>query len=318
MLSFGLRRVPTATYTTVVGTLLAAVACSGPHTTGAAPAAAQALGPSSPSAPALFPTMETTGPRVSPADLQPSDPIVSSFDGQVIERLDVRTRIKVVHDDVTVRDVRITFDVKHTGAYALQVSSSRDGTCPTGVLVEHIEIIGETDGLPDNAKAVYGSCPFTLRNSRILDVGSGIRITSGARIERNFIHANHSVPGSGSHRSGVGLNGGSDNVILGNSIECEGEGCSAALALYGDFAQVENVLVQDNLFNTTGSYCTYAGSLKSKAFPQASGVQYVGNVFGRKHHDGCGRYGPVAGNDSTATGHVWRDNVWQDTGLELP
>jgi hypothetical protein len=264
-----------------------------------------------------FPTPDTTGPRVPISTLSASEAVVSEADGQVIEQLDVRSRVKVVHDDVTVRDVRITFDVKRTGSYALEVDTKKDGTCPTGVVLEHIEIVGDTDGLPDNAKAVYGACPFTLRNSNIHDVGSGVRITNGARIEGNYIHANHWIPGSGSHRSGVGLNGGSDNVIIGNSIDCEGEGCSGALVLYGDFAQVRDVLIQGNLLNTTGSYCTYAGSLESKKFPQASDVHYIGNAFGRKYSSKCGRFGPVAGNDSTAPGYIWRDNFWADTGEPL-
>lgn len=261
---------------------------------------------------------KTTGPRVPTSQLRPSEALVSERDGQVIERLDVRTRIKVIHDRVTIRDVRITFDVKETGSYAIHVATKKDGRCPTGVLIHHVEVVGATDGLPDNAKAVYGACPFTLRNSTIHDVGSGIRITNGATIEGNYIYANHSVPGSGSHRSGLGLNGGSSNVIVGNSIDCEGTGCSGALVLYGDFAPVQDVLVKGNLFNTTGSYCTYAGSLGSKKFPQANGVRYVGNFFGRKYSPSCGRYGPVAGRDSTAPGYVWRDNVWMDTDAELP
>lgn len=300
----------------VLAVLLTATACTGSDTSEREVATPSLE--SDAQAAAVFPTRETTGYRVPTAELRLSEALVSERDGQIIERLDVRSRIKVVHDNVTVRDVRVTFDVKQTGAYALHVDTKTDGTCPTGTVFEHVEVVGQTDDLPDNAKAVYGACPFTLRNSSIHDVGSGIRITNGATIEGNYIHANHSVPGSRSHRSGIGLNGGADNVIVGNSIDCEGTGCSGALVLYGDFAQVRNVLIQGNLLNTTGSYCTYAGSLESKEFPLSSNVRYIGNFFGRKYSDTCGRSGPVAGNDSMAPGHVWRDNVWADTGAVLP
>lgn len=298
--------------------LLAANACSTSPTPQADADAAVPQGTPVEGAALVFPTPDTTGPRVPPSQLNPSEAIVSQRAGQVIERLDVKTRIKIIHDDVIVRDVRITFDVKQTGSYALQVDTKKDGTCPTGVMLEYVEVVGHTEGLPDNAKAVYGECPFTLRNSTIHNVGTGARITNGTTIEGNYIHANHSVPGSGSHRSGIGLNGGSGNVIDGNSIDCEGPGCSGALVLYGDFAQVRDVLIQGNLFNTTGSYCTYAGSLESKQFPVSSDVRYIGNHFGRKYSDKCGQYGPVAGNDSSAPGYVWRGNVWADTRAELP
>ncbi|RIQ25269.1 hypothetical protein DY240_11215 [Jiangella rhizosphaerae] len=257
--------------------------------------------------------METTGPRTS--DLAPSDAITTEEDGQVIEGLDVEGRIKVVNDDVVIRDVRINHVAREGGQYALHITEKADGQCPSNVVIEHIEIVGDTDVLADDAKTVYGACPFTLRNSRIYDVGSAIRITNGATIEGNYIHANYYQEGSGTHRSGIGLNGGADHVIANNTIECEGPGCSGAFVMYGDFAQVRNVLVEHNLFNTTGSYCTYAGSLDTKEFPVAENVRYIDNQFGRKYFDTCGRYGPVAGRDSDGgPGFIWENNTWADSG----
>lgn len=279
---------------------------------GRADASATAAGPAS-----SLPTLETTGPRLPIADLKPSAEITTDADGQVIEGLDVRTRVKIVHDDVRVQDVRVTFDVTQPGAYAIHVTHKADGTCPTGVVIDHVEVVGDTEVLADNAKAVYGECPFTLSNSSVHEVGSAVRITSGATLLDNYIHANHSVAGSDAHRSGVGLNGGSGNVIAGNSIDCEGSGCSGALVMYGSLAQVRDILIEGNLFNTSGSYCTYAGSVDSKDFPQSRDVRYIGNLFGRKYHEQCGRYGPVSGSDASAPGFVWRDNVWADTGAEV-
>jgi hypothetical protein len=260
-----------------------------------------------------FPTMDSTGPRTS--DLKPSDSITTDEDGQVIEGLAVDGRIKIVNDDVVVRDVRINHVARESGQYALHIAEKSNGQCPSNVVIEFSEIAGDPDVLADNAKTVYGACPFTLRDSRIYDVGSAVRITNGATIEGNFIRANFYQEGSGTHRSGIGLNGGSDNTIVGNTIECEGPGCSGAFVMYGDFAPVRNILVENNLFNTTGSYCTYAGSLDTKPHPVAENVRYVGNQFGRKFFDTCGRYGPVAGRDSQGgQGFVWENNTWADTG----
>jgi hypothetical protein len=264
-----------------------------------------------------FPSSGSTGPRVPVAGLVPSGPISTERDGQVIERRAVATRVEIRHDDVLVRDVLVDFDAPTTGVYALEITEKDDGSCPSNVVLEHVAVVGDTAVLPDNAKAVYGTCPFVLRHSRITDVGTGIRITSGATIEGNYVVASHAVPGSGSHRSGLGLNGGSGNVVTGNTIECAGEGCSGALVMYGDFEQVRDVLVERNLLNTTGSYCAYAGSSESKEFPLSQDVRFIDNSFGRAHHETCGRFGPVAGRHPDSAGFVWEGNVWADTGAEL-
>jgi len=90
------------------------------------------------------------------------------------------------------------------------------------------------------------------------------------------------------------------------------------MVMYGDFAQVRDVLIEGNLFNTTWSYCTYAGSLESMNYPQSKDVRYLGNLFGRKYSANCGQYGPVSGRDDSASGFVWKDNVWADTREQIP
>ncbi|TDD98957.1 right-handed parallel beta-helix repeat-containing protein [Jiangella asiatica] len=269
--------------------------------------------PTAPEEQGPFPTMETTGPRTS--DLSPSEGITTSETGQVIEGLDVDGPIKIIHDDATVRDVRITHTGSGGGQYALHIAEKSNGECPQNVVIQHIEIVGDKSELADDAIALYGACPFTLQESRIYDVGSAVRITDGSHIEGNFLRGNFYNPDSGTHRSALGLNGGADHVITGNTIDCEGPGCSGAFVMYGDFAQVRNVLVEHNLLNTTGSYCTYAGSLDAKEHPVAEDVRYIDNHFGQKYFDTCGRYGPVSGRDSNGgPGFVWEGNVWADTG----
>ena len=261
-----------------------------------------------------FPTKETTGPRVAVSALRASKSVVSQKDGQVISGLDISSKIKIINDNVTVRDSRLKF-TGGEGSYGVHIAKKNDGQCPENVVIEYVEVSGGS-GLSDETIAVYSPCPYTLRNSRIFDVGSAVRITNGAVIENNYIHANLVNPGSDSHRSAIGLNGGRDHRIVGNTIDCEGRGCSGALVMYGDFNQVQNVLIQSNLFNTTGSYCTYGGSLASKKYPTSSNVRYIDNHFGRKYSDTCGKYGPVTGT-SSGNGNVWSGNVWDDTGKPL-
>lgn len=275
-------------------------------------------GPSASAAATEFPTPQTTGPLAPSTALRPHASVETHEDGQVIEHLNIRGGIDIKHDNVTVRNVRITQVASGPGQYALVVSRRADGTCPANVLVERIEIVGDTKILAPGTKAVYGECPFTLRSSRIQHVATGVRITDGTTIESNYILADHWKQGDDAHRSAIGLNGGAHNVIKGNTVICQGPGCSGALVIYGDFARPEDVLVEGNVFATTGSYCTYAGSLDSKKYPVAQDVRYIRNSFSRQFHPTCGQYGPVAGVDSGGgPGFVWQDNVWLGTTEEV-
>lgn len=308
---------PTSTLALAVILTLAACQGSGNRADGGS-IGDQAVRGSESAEAAGFPTPETTGPRIPSSQMVPSPSLVSESEGEIIEGLDVEGGIKVVHDNVTVRDVRITQTATKQGQFALVISPRSDGICPSDVLVENIEVVGDIEVLAPGTKAVYGECPFTLRSSRIHHVATGVRITNDTVIEGNYILADFWESGDDAHRSGVGLNGGSHNVIRGNTITCEGPGCSGALVIYGDFARPVDILVERNVLSTTGSYCTYAGSSDSKEFPVAKDVRYIGNTFSREYFPTCGRYGPAAGRDSGGgPGFVWQDNVWLDTGEEV-
>lgn len=265
-----------------------------------------------------FPTMDSTGPLVPRSDLEPSESVSSEADGQVIEDLEVDGRVRIVHNNVVLRNVRINHIATQPGQYALLIEENPDGICPTGVTVQNVEVVGDPAVLDDQAKAVYAPCPFTLEDSRIYGVGSAVRLTSGSVLRGNYILADFSNEGSDTHRSAIGINGGSHNVIEGNTVTCDGPGCSGAFVMYGSNSRITDTLVTGNLFNTTGSYCTYAGSLDSKPFPIARDVHYIDNVFGQMFFDTCGRYGPVAGvNAGGGPGFRWQGNTWEGSGDDV-
>ncbi|HIZ37823.1 MAG TPA: right-handed parallel beta-helix repeat-containing protein [Candidatus Ruania gallistercoris] len=265
-----------------------------------------------------FPTIDSTGPLVPRSEMERSESVSSEADGQVIENLEVDGRVRIVHSNVVLRNVRINHIATQPGQYALLIEENEEGVCPTGVRIEHVEVVGDPAILDDQAKAVYAPCPLTLEDSRVYGVGSAVRLTSGSVLRGNYILADFSNEGSDTHRSAIGINGGSDNVIDGNTVTCEGPGCSGALVMYGSNARIADTLVTGNLFNTTGSYCTYAGSLDSKPFPTALNVHYLDNVFGQRYFETCGRYGPVAGlNSGGGPGFVWQGNTWQESGDDV-
>lgn len=176
----------------------------------------------------------------------------------------------------------------------------------------------EIDGSPyfdPFGQAAIGLDNYTCIRCHVHNTGRGANFRNNVRIEDSYFH--DFVYVDGAHQSAIGSNGGSNNTILHNNIECNGvggSGCSGALVMYGDFDPIDNILVQNNLFNTDGSYCTYAGSTgvsSGKPFPHGTNVRYIDNRFGKKYYSTCGDAGPVAAWEYNS-GNVWSGNSWAD------
>jgi hypothetical protein len=183
---------------------------------------------------------------------------------------------------------------------------------PHGSLLNLTLVDVEIDGTgqPDpHGEAAIGNGDYTCIRCHIHSTGRGANLDRNVRIEDSYLHG--FVYTDGVHQTAIGSNGGSGFTIVHNNLECSTEGCSAALSLYGDFFPIEDALIQHNLFNTTGSFCTYAGSVEGKPFPVGTGIRYLDNRFGSKYHPQCGIYGPVT-SWGQHEGNVWRGNVWQD------
>jgi hypothetical protein len=263
-----------------------------------------------PSGSVTFPTPETTGFRVSASSLEPTGDITSSHDGQVIEGKDVTGNIRIVHDNVTVRDTRVKF----TARYGLNVRKKADGSCPVGTLFEHVEVNG---ALADPSFIpVYGEgCPWTLDHAYVHNVGRGVRLTNDNSVTNSYIYSSRSFPDA--HRGAAGNNGGRNNELVNNVLICEGTGCSAAIPMYGDFAPVDGMLVEHNLIATTGGYCAYGGSLDGKPYPDASNVKFIDNHFSTRYFPTCGRYGHLAGFENGVRGNEFRGNMWHESGMGI-
>lgn len=265
--------------------------------------------PTTPVADDEWPTPETTGPRYPSQTTTGS--LSSSEAGQVIERTTVNGRLTVRHDNVTVRDVL----VNGTGTYMIHVVAKADGTCPVNVKFEYVEIDGANAA--ENHIPLYApKCGYTFDHGYIHNVGRSSRIVNDTTITNSYVYSSRTGD-SGAHRGGIGINGGSNNALINNVVKCSGAGCSGALPMYGDFAPVENYLIQHNLLATTGSYCAYGGSLKSKPYPHGSNIRFIDNHFSTEFYDTCGRYGPIAGFDNNVRGNEFTGNVWHETGQPL-
>jgi hypothetical protein len=163
-------------------------------------------------------------------------------------------------------------------------------------------------GQPDSRPAI-GDSDYTCIRCDVHGTGRGGSMGDNVHIEDSWFH--DFVYVAPAHQTAVSTHGGSNNKVVHNNLSCTSGGCSAALSLYGDFGQVDDVLIEANLFNTTGSYCTYAGSIRSKPYPNGTNIRYLNNRFGKVYHPQCGIYGPVA-SWAYNSGNVWSGNGWAD------
>jgi hypothetical protein len=171
----------------------------------------------------------------------------------------------------------------------------------------------EIDGgqrVVDGRTAAIGDDDYTCIRCDMHGSERGANMGSNVHIEESYMHDFIHV--ANSHQSAVGTNGGVNLTLIHNNMDCEstGDSCSTALALYPDFEPVDNVLVQHNLFNTNGGYCTYGG------FEEGTNIRYLDNIFGTKYYPQCGIWGPVAAFRADAEGNQWRGNRYPD-GTEV-
>ena len=172
--------------------------------------------------------------------------------------------------------------------------------------------------------AVWGS-NLTVRRTDVTGGQHSVHCGTGCLVEDSWLHDQFNPPGEAAHNNAFISNGGSDMVVRHNTLHCTAElndtggGCTADLSLFGDFEEIRDVRVEDNLLkanSSSASYCAFLGDAPGKAYPVATGVVVTGNVFERGPNGLCGVYGPVTSFAADAEGNVWSDNTWDD-GTEL-
>lgn len=177
-----------------------------------------------------------------------------------------------------------------------------------GLTLTDVEIDGQ--GEWDFNQSAIGNSDYTCTRCHIHSTGRGANIIENVLIQDSYLHG--WVTQEGDHETAIGSNGGSGNQVVHNNVACDSSGCSSALSLYGDFEQINDWLIEKNLFTTSsGGYCTHAGSDADKPFPNATNVRYIDNHFSKQYNAQCGVFGPVT-SWAFNTGNVWSGNVWAD------
>lgn len=169
--------------------------------------------------------------------------------------------------------------------------------------------IEEADNMHPDQSALSGP-NFTCIRCDVHHMGSGIHVGDNSTVIDSWTHDFVMTPGAHGAGMGEGQGNGDHSKIIHNNIECnrlpgQQQICSSALSLY-DEPTLDDVLVQNNLFNTVGGYCVYGGGA------DGTRIRFIDNRWGKKYHPRCGGYGPVAAFHPGNTGNVWSGNAWQD------
>jgi hypothetical protein len=260
---------------------------------------------------AAWPDASNTGVPAGKS-LNPSGGFTVTQAGAVVDGLDIDGCLVIRANNVTVQNTRVRQNGACWGG-AIDV-----GYDNRGIVVRDVEI----DGKQQNSRGqLIGNSGYTCIRCNLHDGGQGFHMNNDVTIIDSYVHNLYNSETA--HNDGAISNGGAHMVLRHNNITCEvqnsplpGGGCTGALVLLGDFAPIQDVLAENNLFNG-GAYALYAGSLPEKPYAHADNVRIVGNKFGRTLFPKSGLFGPVTGYEAAAPGNQFSGNTWADTGLPV-
>ena len=205
--------------------------------------------------------------------------------GTVIDGRDVRGCLRIEANDVIVRRSRITCP---NGLYAIRIAQG-----VTGTLLEDVEIVGGT-----SAGVVYAA--YTARRADLHGFGSkGFLVGSGTVVEDSFVHD----PAPGAQAGIFGPSG--RGIIVRRNVIDVGADPDAAVFVNSEGGELAEVRIESNLLNG-GKYIVFAGAAAGAG---GAAITVASNRLGRSFQSAPRRLGE---------GVVWTDNVWADTGEQVP
>jgi hypothetical protein len=231
--------------------------------------------------PGAKPGPSTTGPAGTLREVGSLD---LTTDGQVVENVFVRGRVKVMANNVRLKNFRIDAGGR---SYGIDANGGF-----RGAVFEDGEILNVSSA------AIFGG-GFTARRLDLHESdGDGLKVTTDALVEGCWIH--HLGRSPSSHADGnQSRHGGADITFRGNfcdmPIGLSGYKSNSCFIIEPDGGAHRRFLIENNWLNG-GNYTLYCSN---------EDVTVRGNRFGRNF-----RYGIRNGCRDTQ----WTTNVWDDTG----
>ncbi|WP_166793312.1 DUF4082 domain-containing protein [Cryobacterium lactosi] len=249
-----------------------------------------------------FPSAANTGVPAGTALTDYTGPCRITAPGTVIDA----KRVNCGTLSIAATGVSITRSVINGGVY-----NDDSGTGSFSITDSQVDV-------GNKAGTGIGDVRFTATRVHVTGGNRSVNCFRDCTLANSYVHGQFRDSTGTYHESGVRM--GSGSVIRGNTIACDAPdvapdaGCSAALTGYGDFAVVQNNIIDGNKFvGGSGGYCTYGGSTQGK--PYSSGtrdIRFTNNVWERGSSGKCGFYGPITSFDTNAPGNVWSNNKWDD------
>lgn len=174
------------------------------------------------------------------------------------------------------------------------------------------------DGGQFNGSAV-GQYNITMRRVEVIGARQSVSCNQNCDIQDSWLHAQYMEPGSDWHGDGFISNGGRNMVVRHNTLACDSVstadgGCTAAVALFGDFDALSRITVDGNFFAASPSaYCLYGGHDPGKPYgDESTYIVITNNVFQRGANRSCASFGPVTAIANGGEGNLFEANVWDD------
>jgi hypothetical protein len=174
------------------------------------------------------------------------------------------------------------------------------------------------DGGTAQAPAVgYGN--LTIRRCNMVGGANTVIGGDNVIIEDSWLHDQYLGPTADDHENGFLSNGGSNITLRHNVIHADEPdnghdgGVSTNCSLFGDFAPITDVLIENCYFPATpGAYSVSLGYNPSKPFgANPTNVVFRNNVFEYGPTGNGGFFGPVT-SFLDANGNVFEGNTWED------
>jgi len=227
-----------------------------------------------------FPDTTNTGVPAG-VTLTNSGSIDVTTDGAVVQNLNINGHITIDADNVTIKNVRITY----SSYYPIDYSGH------TGLVVQDSEIIGTNT----DVTAALSFTNYTARRLNVHGSADGIKADSNTDVEDSYIH--DLATGSGTHNDGIQNTGGSNVTVRHNTIIAAGTSC---VQFGSENGSPSNILVDSNLLDGAG-YMIYLDV-------KGTNRTITNNHFGRDYE-----FGLFTGGGAL----VQSGNIWDDTGASV-
>jgi len=269
-----------------------------------------------------YPDATNTGVPAG-TSLRPSGPLTVSDDGATLTGLRITGSVTVDADDVTIEDSRIVQPSGGSGSYAVILNKGADG-----FTIRRSEVLGAAGHGPGLQSAVWnhydnpGAAANRVYFHRCADCWEGAGAFHDA-----YMVVDAAYPGS--HDEDIYICGASVNVDHSTLVNRH----SQTATVFGDAGCGGNRFVVTDSLLAGGGYVLYP---QANSDSQTGSMKVIGNRFARcatkEVYDrssggtSCaqgpdpgglfphGGYYGIAAYYYRGHGHVWRRNVWDDTG----